>query len=87
MSTAHVNLGVVGLRGWGKHVVRNFARTQYCNRTSIRKLNRDLRSTQHKLCLQAPVLDQHRTMLANPDLDAVVIATPSPIHFSMAKAA
>ncbi len=84
---SEVNLAVVGLGGWGKNVVRSFgaaknARLAYICDRSPETLERH--SKQHP---QAIATDSYERVLLDPQVDAVVLATPAPLHFRMAQAA
>jgi UDP-2-acetamido-3-amino-2,3-dideoxy-glucuronate N-acetyltransferase len=80
-----VNVAVVGAGYWGKNLVRNF------NELGVL----------HTICDNDPAIlkkfqdkypgkefqDSFQAVLQNPDINAVVIATPAETHFEMAKSA
>lgn len=88
-SAAHdpVRVGVVGMNYWGPNLARNFARlggshlAWICDRDpEVLERHRDA----HPGARTALDLDD---LLADPDLDAVVIATPVPTHAPLARLA
>jgi predicted dehydrogenase len=78
-------IGVVGLNYWGPNLVRNF--NDLANLTWLCDLDE-----QHLSPIAARYPDARATtsfddLLADDELDAVVIATPVPTHYSLAKQA
>jgi predicted dehydrogenase len=83
--TSDATIGLAGLGYWGPNLARNFddlARlTWICDRSA------------EQLAQHGPRFPSARTtsdfdeMLADPELDAVVIATPVPTHFELARRA
>jgi UDP-2-acetamido-3-amino-2,3-dideoxy-glucuronate N-acetyltransferase len=79
------SVAVVGVGYWGKNLVRNFhqlgALAALCDERE--EVERECRS-------QYPAVRFHReynTLLADPDVTAIALATPAVMHFEMAKAA
>lgn len=87
MAQSKVQLGVVGLGGWGKFVVRNFANTGGCDLKYICDATPQTVSRQTALYPQATATDRYADLLEDRSLDAVALATPVPLHFEMARAA
>ena len=87
MVQSAINLGVVGLGGWGKFVVRNFSQTAGCNLKYICDASSESLSRQSHLYPEAIPTDQYFDLLDDPELDAIALATPAPMHYDMAKAA
>jgi len=87
MSADHISLGVVGLGGWGKNVVRSFARTKHCELKYICDCNAALLEQQYRLYPQSTATDRYQSLLDDPQLEAVAIATPAPLHFAMVREA
>ncbi len=79
-----VRVGQAGLGNWGKNLARNFAEladlTWLCDADPAK---RELAARYP----QARWTDGFDEMLADPELEAVVIATPVPTHYSLAKQA
>lgn len=82
-----VRLGVVGLGGWGKNVVRSFSRADSCELLYICDNNSQSLERQGRLYPQSRTSDSYETVLDDPRVDAIAIATPAPLHYEMAKAA
>ena len=82
-----VSVGMVGLGGWGKNLLRNFASLPQAD------LRYACDSSQSSREMYAPAhpgtifTAEYQELLNDPTLDAVVLATPVPDHFEMARAA
>jgi predicted dehydrogenase len=87
MSATKINLGMVGLGGWGKFVVRNFANTPNCRLTTICDATPRTLKSQSRLYPQARATTHYEDLLQDRSLDAVALATPAPYHYEMARAA
>lgn len=87
MTNDQLQIGVVGLGGWGKNVVRSFAGAPRCKLEYVCDANPDLLRKQGSLYPQATPTNDFQTMLQDTALDAVAIVTPAPTHYSLAKAA
>jgi predicted dehydrogenase len=78
-------IGVVGLGYWGPNLARNFgelgALSWLCD------LDPDLRQTFSARYPAARVTDSFEELLAAPEVDGVVVATPVPTHYALAKQA
>jgi predicted dehydrogenase len=78
-------VGVVGLNYWGPNLVRNF--DELAELTWLCDLDEELR---HRLSARYPAArttGEYGNMLDDDDLDAVVIATPVPTHYELARQA
>jgi predicted dehydrogenase len=80
-----ISVGVVGLGYWGPNLARNF--DELARLAWICDLSPDLLSAQATRFPNARATADFDDLLGDPDLDAVVIATPVPTHFSLARAA
>ncbi len=87
MSHDLVRLGVVGLGGWGKFVVRNFSQRDRSELVYICDSNPFTLKQHQSLYPQAKTTQEYSDLLEDPSIDAIVIATPAPFHFEMVKAA
>ncbi len=80
-----LRVGQAGLGEWGKNLARNFADladlTWLCDPANGKRGEFEARYP------QARWAETFEEMLADPQLDAVVIATPVPTHYELAKAA
>lgn len=82
-----LRLGVAGLGGWGKNVVRSFAAAPRCELAYVCDAHPETLGKNRRLYPGATATAEFRDLLTDPQLDAVAIVTPAPMHFGMAKAA
>jgi predicted dehydrogenase len=78
-------IGVAGLGHWGPNLARNFA--ELGSLTWLCDLDDELRATFAKRYPGVEVTGSFDAMLADPDVQGVVIATPVPTHYALAKQA
>jgi predicted dehydrogenase len=82
-----ITIGVVGYGYWGPNLVRNFAETAGARVGFVT----DLRSERlHAVSARYPSVKTSTNaadLIADPSVDAVVIATPVSTHFDLAMAA
>ena len=79
-------IGVVGCGYWGPNLIRNFSSLSGCNLMTICDISEE--RLKHLASLHPGVRGERdfQQMIAEPNLDAVVIATAVKHHHSMAKA-
>lgn len=82
-----VRAGVVGLGYWGPNIARNLAEGTRCELSWICDRREDALRGVHRRHPQARATTSYEEMLADPELDAVAIATPVSTHFDLALAA
>jgi len=87
MSNEQVRLGVVGLGGWGKNVVRSFSGRTNCDLAYVCDANPRTLDRHRQLYPQTTATDRYEQVLDDDSVDAVALVTPAPAHFEMAKAA
>src|ERR1700712_2270751 len=82
----HLNVGVVGCGYWGPNLVRNFRSLADCTMKTICDVSED--RLRHLQSLYPGILTEikYDQMLADEQLDAIVIATSVKYHHPMAKA-
>jgi predicted dehydrogenase len=78
-------IGVAGLGHWGPNLARNFA--ELGSLTWLCDLDDELRETFAKRYPGVQVTASFDDMLAAPEVQGVVIATPVPTHYALAKQA
>jgi predicted dehydrogenase len=78
-------IGVAGLGYWGPNLARNFA--ELGTLTWLCDLDEELRATFAARYPSVRVTGSFEEMLADPDVQGVVIATPVPTHYALAKQA
>jgi predicted dehydrogenase len=82
-----INVAVAGVGGWGKNLVRNYSQIPDCRLKYICDVD------EKKLAQLQPQLPGTTTttrfedLLADPDLQGIVIATPATTHYGLCKAA
>jgi predicted dehydrogenase len=82
-----IKVGIIGLGYWGPNLIRNFSISKNCKLTAIADLQADKLK---KFSIMYPGIATYTNpedIIKNPNIDAVVIATPVFTHFSLAKAA
>jgi predicted dehydrogenase len=78
-------IGVVGLNYWGPNLVRNF--DDLADLAWLCDLDGDLRARMSARYPNARTTAEYRDLLQDDALDAIVIATPVPTHYELAKQA
>jgi predicted dehydrogenase len=86
MSTAEqpLKLGVVGLGYWGPNLARNFAALPACEVSWLCDASAQAREKLAQALPGARASEDLEELLADPALDAVVLATPVPTHAALA---
>lgn len=82
-----ITLAVVGVGGWGKNLARNYYEIPDCRLKYICDLDQ---KKLDRLAAQLPgtgTTNDFAGVLADPEIQAVVIATPGPTHYALAKRA
>jgi predicted dehydrogenase len=82
-----IRVGVIGYGYWGPNLVRNFAEAPGCEMAVVSDL-RDARLAQVRRRYPAvATTTDHRDLLKDPSIDAIVVATPVSTHFELASQA
>jgi predicted dehydrogenase len=87
MAASPVRVGVIGYGYWGPNLVRNFAETPEVVVSAVSDLRADRLAP---VAARYPAMrrsTEYRSLLADPDIDAVVVATPVSTHFELARQA
>ena len=79
-------IGVVGCGYWGPNLARNFDANSECELKYVCDKDKERLDHMAKLYPQAIAEADFEKLLADPDLDAIVIAVPVALHFALAKA-
>jgi predicted dehydrogenase len=79
-----VRVGVVGLGYWGPNLARNFAAIPGCELAWLCDSDVEARAKLERAFPAARATAELADLLADPDLDAVVLATPVPTHAELA---
>jgi len=85
MSEDVLNVAVVGAGSWGKNLVRNFTTAKRCNLKYVCDLDERLLAEQKKIFPFIKTTTSVDEVLDDEQVDAVVIATDVPTHFSIAQ--
>jgi predicted dehydrogenase len=80
-----LNVAVVGAGYWGKNLVRNFATAQRCVLKYICDLNPEVLAAHKRSFPSVEITPNVAAVLDDPQVQAVVIATPVPAHFEIAR--
>ncbi len=84
-AAAVVQVGVVGLGYWGPNLARNFGRLPGARLTWLCDEDDDARARVGEAFPEARTCASLEEMLADPELDAVAVATPVPTHAAIAE--
>lgn len=84
MSSRAVTVGVVGLGYWGPNLARNFAAIDGCEVRWCCDASEQARERIRSLLPIANLTDRLEDLLADPELDAIAVATPVPSHAEQA---
>ena len=79
-----INVGVIGCGYWGPKLVRNFSRVDGCCMSMVADTNPERLKTIKKDYPNLSVSEDPLSVIRNPGIDAVAIATPVCSHFSLA---
>jgi len=85
-NSSKLGVGIIGCGYWGPNLVRNLNTLNDCSVRWLCDLNP--KRLQHLKSLYSTLrtTDNHRALLDDPRVDAIVIATPVSTHFALAKA-
>src|SRR4051794_4006291 len=81
-----IKVGVVGCGYWGPNLIRNLKQTPDCQLKTICDASEQRLRHMRRLYPDVAMTNQFNDLLNDPDLDAIVIATPVRFHYEMAKA-
>src|SRR5216110_3595301 len=87
MTMRSIRVGIIGCGYWGPNLVRNFARNPHSAVEAVcdMRYERAMRAgAEYRIPM---VTDDPAELCTSPDLDLIVVATPSFSHFPLAKAA
>ncbi len=84
---SELNVAVVGCGYWGPNLIRNFAECRYTNVKYVVDLLPERLSKLSRRYPGTEFITELQTALADPELNAVVIATPVHTHYELAKRA
>jgi len=82
-----IKVGVVGCGYWGPNLIRNLRQSADCQLKVICDTSEQRLKHMRKLHHDVATANRYEDLLNDPELDALVIATPVRFHYEMAKAA
>lgn len=80
-----LNVAVAGCGYWGPNLIRNFYSLPNCDLKTVCDLNTDRLNHMKSLYPKIDTTTDFQKTIGDPQVDAVVIATPVRFHFDMAK--
>jgi predicted dehydrogenase len=84
--TQKTNVAVVGCGYWGPNLIRNFRSLPDCRLKTMCDLNQQRLKHLHQLYPEVELSSDYAAVLADPEINAVAIATAVRFHYPMAKA-
>src|SRR5258708_268675 len=80
-------MAVVGLGYWGPNWIRNLFQSQSARRIVACDLDQKRRDHISRLYSGVETTDRFEDVLADPDIEGIVVATPVSTHYAMARGA
>lgn len=80
-------VAVVGTGGWGKNLVRNYYEIPEANLKYVCDLDQDRLAEFAARMRDVTMTDSFEQVLSDPEVEAVIIATPAPTHHPLSKQA
>ncbi len=80
-------LAQLGCGYWGPNLLRNFSALKNCAVKYVVDASPERRAFVETNFPRTKALDSHHAVLTDPEIDAIVIATPAATHFELARAA
>lgn len=78
---------IIGYGYWGKNLVRNFNALSSCDLDTVVEADPNRRATCEKLYPNVKTVDNVEVVMNDPNIEAIVIATPVDTHYALAKKA
>ncbi|MDB5199019.1 MAG: oxidoreductase [Chitinophagaceae bacterium] len=82
-----IHVGIIGYGYWGPNLVRNFFSQQECNIKTVADSRPNRLEDLKKLYPSIKAVQDADEIINDPEIDAVIIATPINSHFSLAQKA
>lgn len=82
-----IKICLIGYGYWGKNLLRNLSSIDTCKVQCICEVNENTQNKIKSLYPNIDIVSSYDDVFKNYDIDAVVIATPTHTHFSLAKKA
>ena len=78
-----IRIGQIGIGYWGPNLLRNLVANPRCHVVAVADLSAERRKVALGLQPGIRTLENHADILGDPEVDAVVVATPAATHFSL----
>ncbi len=82
-----LRIGMIGVGFWGPKLLRNLVEMNEADVVAVADLAETNRRKVGQTYPSLRVIENHREILENPDIEAVVIATPAATHFDLVQEA
>ena len=82
-----LNVGIIGCGYWGPNLIRNFNQLTECDVPCIADLSEDRLAHMKTLYPRIQITTDYRTIIDDPDIDALAVATPVYTHYKIASEA
>lgn len=82
-----INVALVGYGYWGVNLLRNLTSIKNCKVVGVCESNKKRHSIIKELYPDLSITSEYSNILSNPDVHAVIIATPVDTHYELAKQA
>jgi predicted dehydrogenase len=79
-----IQLGVIGYGYWGPNLVRNFLEVPDSKIRAVSDLNPERLALVRRRYPMVRTTTEYRDLIEDPDIDAIVVATPVSTHFDLA---
>src|SRR5687767_15738697 len=84
ISRAKIGVGVIGCGYWGPNLLRNFHSNRDCHLLGVADLNHDRLAWAQSLYPHIKATSVVDDLIADPNIEAIAIATPVHTHFELA---
>jgi len=85
--TTKINVGLIGYGYWGNNLLRNLVNNAHTGKITVADLDKEKINSLKSIYTSVEVTTDTNTLLSNPNIRAVAIATPTSSHFKLAKVA
>lgn len=87
MSDKLTSVAVVGVGGWGKNLARNYSQIAQANLKYLCDLDEKKLNAVHRQFRAENITTRFDDLIADTELEAIIIATPGPSHYELCKKA
>lgn len=82
-----IGLGIIGFGYWGPNLLRNFVADEQFHLLAVAEHSSAARDKARRFHRGADIMEDGFDLIARPEIDAVLIATPVATHYGLARAA